>query len=311
MSQISGNVVINISLVDTQLRPVFTRQSIPGGSGGQAPQQTFPVFGNELITALNQHVPPGGVTISLPSGSGQTVAVTATSLADNIATYTFTPVAGVTIEAGQNISVINCTNNSVFNVTNAVILNATVNQFTVAITNADIASAAETVASATTSGVSMVYLRNVGNGTINVTWTPSGGASEVVLPLPAGAEIMMTFPDGNCGITALSLSSNILQSATVTNVALTSNVATLTTATSHGFSVGQLVTTTGITNNSNLFDVTAQLITSIPSPTTFTFVLVHANVNSAAATGSTPEATVTAAQSQDDNQPQVEYAILG
>jgi hypothetical protein len=299
--QITGKVTVNITLNNQQGGNVYSRVSTPPTA-----LQTFPVFGNELLTALNLSVPPGGVSVTLPSGSGSTVEVVATSLADGIATYTYTLDPNNPLVAGQNVSVVNCVNNSVFNITNAVILNVNGDQFTVAISNADIGQATEYVATASTSGISMLYLRNAGPNTVNVTWTPSGGNSEAILPLPAGGTVTLTFPNANSGITALSFSSDILASAEVTNVALTTDVATLTTATYHGFSVGELVTTTGITNNSNLFNVTAQLITAV-TPTTFSFVLVHGNVASTAATGTSPEATVASVPTVNS---QVEYALL-
>jgi hypothetical protein len=283
MSQITGNVVITATLTNANGQSVYNRQN-----------QTFPVFGNELKTATYDYIPPGGITITLPAnGSGNTVQIVDTFLADGIATYTFVPpISGTPLSAGQNVSVINCVNGSAFNITNQVILNVTSNQFTVAVTHADISQAQEYVATATTSGVSFIYMRNSGAAVINVIWTPIGGMSETVLPLPPGAEVTMTFPNGNAGINALSFSSDItIQSDIVTQVSLLYDVATLTTQNYHGFSVGQLVTTTGITNNAGLFNVTTQLITAVTN-TTFSFVLVNANIPQAAATGTTPEALV-------------------
>lgn len=76
---------------------------------------------------------------------------------------------------------------------------------------------------------------------------------------------------------------NIGKSAarTITNVALTSNVATITTALAHGFSTGDTVT---VDASNNTFDGT-YTITAVPSSTTFTYALVTGNITSAAATG--------------------------
>ena len=68
----------------------------------------------------------------------------------------------------------------------------------------------------------------------------------------------------------------------VSNKALTSNVATLTTPTAHGFAVGQSVY---VSNIDNTFNGT-YTITTVPSTTTFTYSKVAGNVSSAAATGS-------------------------
>lgn len=69
---------------------------------------------------------------------------------------------------------------------------------------------------------------------------------------------------------------------TVSNKALTSNVATLTTSTTHGFAVGDIVVITGVDATFN----GTHYITAVPTTTTFTFAKTNANVTSAAATGS-------------------------
>jgi hypothetical protein len=69
-------------------------------------------------------------------------------------------------------------------------------------------------------------------------------------------------------------------SQTINNKALTSNVATLTTAASHGYAVGMVVTVTGVDATFNgTFSITA--VTS----TTFSYALTAANVGTQAATG--------------------------
>jgi len=70
-------------------------------------------------------------------------------------------------------------------------------------------------------------------------------------------------------------------SRSITTVALTSNVATITTALAHGFSTGDTVT---VDASNNTFDGT-YAITAVPSSTTFTYALVTGNITSAAATG--------------------------
>jgi hypothetical protein len=69
---------------------------------------------------------------------------------------------------------------------------------------------------------------------------------------------------------------------TVSNKALTSNVATLTTSATHGFSVGDIVVISGV---DTVFNGT-HYITTVPTTTTFTFAKTNANVTSAVATGS-------------------------
>jgi len=70
-------------------------------------------------------------------------------------------------------------------------------------------------------------------------------------------------------------------SRTISNVALTSNVATITTASAHGYSTGDSVT---VDASNNVFDG-SYAITTVPTSTTFTYAKVNANVTSAAATG--------------------------
>jgi len=69
---------------------------------------------------------------------------------------------------------------------------------------------------------------------------------------------------------------------TVSNKALTSNVATLTTSTTHGFSVGDIAVITGVDATFN----GTYYVKAVPTTTTFTFDKTATNVTSAAATGS-------------------------
>ena len=74
--------------------------------------------------------------------------------------------------------------------------------------------------------------------------------------------------------------------ASVTNKALASNVATITTSAAHGFVVGQQVYVSGV---GAPFDGSYQ-ITSTPSATTFTYARVSDNVTSGVATGTVQDA---------------------
>jgi hypothetical protein len=69
---------------------------------------------------------------------------------------------------------------------------------------------------------------------------------------------------------------------TVSNKALTSNVATLTTSATHGFAVGDIAVVTGVDATFN----GTHYITGVPTTTTFTFAKTNANVTSAVAAGS-------------------------
>jgi hypothetical protein len=68
----------------------------------------------------------------------------------------------------------------------------------------------------------------------------------------------------------------------VSNKALTSNVATLTTSATHGFAVGDIAVITGVDATFN----GTYYVKAVPTTTTFTFDKTNANVTSAAASGS-------------------------
>jgi hypothetical protein len=68
--------------------------------------------------------------------------------------------------------------------------------------------------------------------------------------------------------------------ADVTNKSLTSNIATLTTASAHGFSVGQTVTVTGVDATFN----GTYVITQVPNATSFRYAKTAATVESTAVT---------------------------
>lgn len=71
--------------------------------------------------------------------------------------------------------------------------------------------------------------------------------------------------------------------ATVSNKALTSNIATITTSAAHGFIPGQSVTI-ALSPGDAVFDG-VQTIATVPTATTFTFAKTNANVASTAAAG--------------------------
>lgn len=82
-----------------------------------------------------------------------------------------------------------------------------------------------------------------------------------------------------------------IASATVSNKALTGNVATLTTSAAHGFVVGEQVIVSGVDATFN----GTYTIASVPSATTFTYSKTAADVVSAAATGTALSTRITAA----------------
>lgn len=72
----------------------------------------------------------------------------------------------------------------------------------------------------------------------------------------------------------------------IVNKALTSNVATLTTAVPHGFLIGQIVTIAGVDGTFN----GPFTVASTPSTTTFTYAKTAGNVSTVAVTGFTATA---------------------
>src|ERR1700752_3361982 len=59
------------------------------------------------------------------------------------------------------------------------------------------------------SPIQFLYLKNThATNTVIVTWTPNGGASNVVLTLQPGAAILFTETNATSGITALSLNAS-------------------------------------------------------------------------------------------------------
>ena len=84
-------------------------------------------------------------------------------------------------------------------------------------------------------------------------------------------------------LNGLKLAAGITTSTTITNVALTSNVVTITTAVAHGLGVNQVVAVAAVT--ATTVNDTAATITTVPSSTTFTYAKTASNVTSAADTG--------------------------
>jgi len=96
----------------------------------------------------------------------------------------------------------------------------------------------------------------------SIKWTKSGNTYDGCL-LMDGYDIDKVYPT----ITA-----------SVTNKALTSNVATLTTATAHGFAAGMTVEVSGVDATFN----GSYTITTVPTSTTFTYAKTASNVTSTA-----------------------------
>jgi N4-gp56 family major capsid protein len=82
-------------------------------------------------------------------------------------------------------------------------------------------------------------------------------------------------------LNGLKLAAGLSTTTTITNVALTSNVVTITTAVAHGLGTGQVVTVAATTNTGVNGTYTITGVTS----TTFTYALTASNITSVADTG--------------------------
>jgi hypothetical protein len=136
-----------------------------------------------------------------------------------------------------------------------------------------------------------VFAKAVGYGAINAAEDYSAAASEnlnnVVAARTTATGITSVFAGGptklfKLDVSDLSLDNVSKASRTITTVARTSNVATITTSVAHGYSVGDSVTVAAVTNTGVNGTVT---IVAVPTTTTFTYANTGTNIPSGADTG--------------------------
>jgi hypothetical protein len=108
-------------------------------------------------------------------------------------------------------------------------------------------------------------------------WTFGSGATPASQADSKGP-IAVTYSTAGTKVVTLTIPSAV---STVTNKALTANVATLTVAAAHGLIVGDSVVVASV---GAPFDGT-YTVTGVPSATTFSYVKTNADVTSGAATG--------------------------
>lgn len=135
-----------------------------------------------------------------------------------------------------------------------------------------------------------VFSKALGYGAINAAEEYSGAASENLNNVVAGktaAGATIVFAGGSTKLfkldtSDLSLDSVVKASRTITNVAKTSSVVTITTSAAHGFSIGDSVTVaaTSTTAVNGTFN-----IDTVPTTTTFTYAQSGGNIASTADTG--------------------------
>jgi len=135
-----------------------------------------------------------------------------------------------------------------------------------------------------------VFPKAVGYGSIQSAVNYSGSASENLNNVVAGKTVngaTLVFASGSTKLfkldaTDLSLDNVSKASRTITTVARTTNITTITTSVAHGYSVSDSVTVTAVTNPSVNGTFT---IASVPTTTTFTYANTGTNIVSGADTG--------------------------
>lgn len=126
-------------------------------------------------------------------------------------------------------------------------------------------------------------------GTVSTTTVRNVGDSEQLLytATKKSGVVGLIVTNKTTGILPVSVYIKKSVAQNVSNKALTSNVATITTSSSHGFFTGDNVTVAGVDATFN----GTYTIASVPSNTTFTYAKTAANVTSTSASGTS---TVTA-----------------
>ena len=136
-----------------------------------------------------------------------------------------------------------------------------------------------------------VFAKAVGYGAINAAEDYSGAASEnlnnVVASRVTATGFTSVFAGGatklfKLDVSDLSLDNVSKASRTITTVARTSNITTITTSANHGYSIGDSVTVAAVTNTgvNGTF-----IITTVPTLTTFTYANTGSDIISGADTG--------------------------
>jgi hypothetical protein len=136
-----------------------------------------------------------------------------------------------------------------------------------------------------------VFAKAVGYGSINAAEDYSLAASEnlnnVVAARTTATGVTAVFAGGDTKLfkldtSDLSLDNVSKASRTITTVARTSNVVTITTSVAHGYSAGDSVTVAAVTNT----DINGTFtISTVPTTTTFTYADTGADIVSGADTG--------------------------
>ena len=139
--------------------------------------------------------------------------------------------------------------------------------------------ASQTLTAAVVAKASLPFSATVLSGNASVATTSVGSACAGTITKASGA-VVATFSIAAAALSAaMTVNTSITKS--VSNKALTSNVATLTTSAAHGYVVGDVVTVSGVDETFN----GTHTITTVGSTTTFAYAKTASNVSSVASTG--------------------------
>ena len=139
--------------------------------------------------------------------------------------------------------------------------------------------ASQTLTAAVVAKASLPFAATVVSGNASVATTSVGSACAGTITKASGA-VVATFSIAAAALSA-AMTVNTSITKVVSNKALTSNVATLTTSATHGYVVGDVVTVSGVDETFN----GTYTITVVGSTTTFAYAKVATNVTSVADTG--------------------------
>lgn len=182
----------------------FTPNSGTPGTSYQATIATLTTLTPLPNTQVGSQVQLAGVGIPawsaiwtvLETPNAGVLSITSTQLSSNVATYTFTLISGVAPAVGQQVSIAGCLNGplvggtSIFNIQNGIVASAGANQFTIALTAADVSPAAEN-GNAQVNGTKFRFdpgIQFAGTGT-NPIFGNSGGGTVVVGGAGLGAGV--------------------------------------------------------------------------------------------------------------------------
>ena len=233
------------------------------------------------------------------------------ALTSNVATITTSSAHGFSVGQSVIISSIAPSSGAVLDGTFIITGVPTPNTFTFSKTNADITSTPATAGNANTTNLATITTVALTSNVATITTAANHGysAGQVVTienvsvsgavfngsySITGVTSNTFSFAKTNANISATSATGLCTASSlpvVIVGEALTSNVATITTATAHGYSVNQNVTIANVSVNGTVFNGT-YTITGVTTYT-FTYAKTNANISFVAATGYAYVPTVT------------------